>query len=97
MAYVIAQPCIGVKDAACVAVCPCDCIHPTGDEADFEKADQLFIDPEHCIDCGLCVHECPVNAIFHEDDLPAEWTSFIEKNAAHFHTTKEHPQLQASE
>lgn len=64
MAYVIAKPCIGVKDTACVAICPCDCIHPTRDETDFDSAEQLYIDPQHCIDCGLCVAECPVAAIF---------------------------------
>ena len=84
MAYVIAEPCIGVKDTACVAVCPVDCIHPTKDEAGFAEADQLFIDPGECIDCHLCVDECPVAAIFSDQDLPAEWASFIEKNAAHY-------------
>ena len=87
MAYVIAQPCIGVKDTACLTVCPIDCIHPTPDEADFDKHDQLFIDPEPCIDCGLCALECPVQAIFQDQDLPAEWSSFLEKNAAHFRKT----------
>ena len=53
MAYIIAEPCIGTKDTACVEVCPVDCIHPTKEEADFESADQLYIDPETCIDCGL--------------------------------------------
>ena len=52
MAYVIAQPCINVKDTACVAVCPVDCIHPTKDEADFAESEQLHIDPEPCVDCG---------------------------------------------
>jgi ferredoxin len=84
MAFVIAKPCIGVKDAACVTVCPVDCIHPTKDEADFASADQLFIDPDVCIDCGGCVSECPVSAIFAAEDIPAEWTNFIGKNAAYF-------------
>jgi NAD-dependent dihydropyrimidine dehydrogenase PreA subunit len=84
MAYVIAQPCIGVKDTACVTVCPMDCIHPKADEAGFNEVDQLFIDPGPCIDCHLCVDECPVAAIFPEYDVPTEWTSFIEKNAKHF-------------
>ena len=83
MAYVIAQPCIGVKDTACVTVCPVDAIHPTKDEAEFAAAEQLYIS-DVCIDCDMCVAECPVNAIFAPDDLPAEWLSFIEKNAAHF-------------
>ena len=82
MAYVIALPCVGVKDTVCVAVCPCDCIHPTKDEAGFTEAEQLYIDPEVCVDCDLCRSECPVNAIFPQDDLPAEWRDFVEKNAA---------------
>ena len=64
MAYVIAQPCIGVKDNSCVEVCPVDCIHSTDD------ADQYFINPDECIDCGVCAEVCPVEAIFFEDDLP---------------------------
>ena len=84
MAYVIAEPCVGVKDTACVTVCPVDCIHPTKDEADFTAADQLFIEPGECICCNLCVAECPVAAIFDENDMPAEWRSFIEKNAAYY-------------
>lgn len=81
MAYVIAQPCIGIKDAACLTVCPVDCIHPTTDETGFAAADQLYIDPGVCTDCGLCAMECPVNAIFHDQDIPEQWKSFIEKNA----------------
>jgi ferredoxin len=84
MAFVITQPCIGVKDTACVSICPCDCIHPTKDEEDFAKVEMLFIDPDVCIDCGLCVDECPVHAIFADDDLPAEWAEFIERNAAYY-------------
>jgi len=84
MAYIIALPCIGVKDTACVAICPCDCIHPTKNEADFQSAEMLYIDPTQCIDCSLCQEECPVNAIFPESDLPPEWASFIEKNAAYY-------------
>ena len=84
MAYVITQPCIGVKDTACVAVCPCDCIHPTRDEAGFAAAPMLYVDPDVCVDCGLCVDECPVRAVFYQDDVPAEWRQFIEANAAHY-------------
>jgi NAD-dependent dihydropyrimidine dehydrogenase PreA subunit len=84
MAYVITLPCIGVKDAACVSVCPVDCIHPTKDEPDFGKADMLFIDPATCIDCGGCVAECPVSAIYLDDDVPEEWRHFIAKNAEHY-------------
>ena len=84
MAYVIALPCIGVKDTACVTVCPCDCIHPRKDEAGFAEAEMLYIDPGACIHCGLCEDECPAKAIFPDDDVPAEWGEFIERNAAHY-------------
>ncbi|MCX5662944.1 MAG: ferredoxin family protein [Planctomycetota bacterium] len=84
MAYVIAEPCIGTKDTACVVNCPVDCIHPTKEEAEFATVKQLYIDPDPCIDCGLCVDECPVKAIFPEEDLPSEWASYVETNAAYF-------------
>jgi NAD-dependent dihydropyrimidine dehydrogenase PreA subunit len=84
MAYVINEPCIGTKDASCVEVCPVDCIHPTPDSPDFDQFDQLFIDPEECIDCDACVEACPVDAITPEDQVPAEWQRFIELNAAYF-------------
>ncbi len=84
MPHVIAQPCIGTKDTACVEVCPVDCIHPTRDEEGFAAAEMLYIDPDTCIDCGLCVDECPVKAIFPEDELPAEWKKFIEINAQYY-------------
>ena len=84
---VITKPCIGVKDAACVVVCPVDCIHPTPDEAGFADAEMLYINPDHCVDCGLCVEECPVDAIFLDDDVPADWADFIERNAAHYRKT----------
>lgn len=84
MAYVIAEPCIGVKDNSCVEVCPVDCIHPTPDEAEWQGVDQLFIDPEECIDCDACVEACPVDAIFAEDQVPEEWQHFTELNAAYF-------------
>ena len=84
MAYVITEPCIGCKDRSCVEVCPMDCIHEGRVEHEGRIYDQLFIDPGTCIDCGLCVDECPVTAIFPQEDLPAEWSEFIEKNAAFF-------------
>ncbi|HYO10068.1 MAG TPA: 4Fe-4S binding protein [Tepidisphaeraceae bacterium] len=84
MAYVIAEPCIGVKDTACVTVCPVDVIHPLKDEAGFATAEQLYIEQQNCISCGLCVAECPVNAIFEESDLPSEWQEFLAKNAAYY-------------
>ena len=72
MAYIIAEPCIDVKDKACVEVCPVDCIHPT----DGEGEPMLFIDPDECIDCGVCEPECPVEAIIPDTgggDDEAKW------------------------
>jgi ferredoxin len=75
MTYVIAEPCIDIRDRACVDVCPVDCIHEVGR--------MLVIDPEECIDCGACEPECPVEAIFPEDALPDKWISFVKINAAY--------------
>lgn len=80
MAYIIAEPCVDTKDTACVEVCPVDCIHPS----DGEGEPMLYIDPDECIDCGACEPECPVEAIFAEEDLPAEWQPYIEINAKFF-------------
>ena len=74
MAYIIAEPCINVKDKACVEVCPVDCI--------YEGDTMLYIHPEECIDCGACEPECPVEAIFPEDALPEKWEPFVRINAA---------------
>ena len=84
MAYVIAAPCIGHNDGSCVEVCPVDCIHPTPDEPGFAEAEQLFINPEECIDCHACVESCPVDAVFAEDQLPDEWLTYAGRNAAHY-------------
>ena len=78
MPYVIAEPCIDVKDKSCVEVCPVDCIH--GEDSD----PQLYINPGECIDCGACEPECPVEAIFEESALPAEWKSFTQVNADYY-------------
>ena len=87
MAYVIAEPCIGTKDSACVDVCPVDCIHPRKDEPEFEGVKHLFINPVECIDCGACVPVCPVTAIFALEDLPEKWNSYTPINAE-FYTKK---------
>lgn len=84
MAYIIAEPCIGTKDTACVDVCPVDCIHPTKNAGQYEEVDQLYIDPETCIDCAACQPACPVEAIFPQDELPEKWASYTEKNADWF-------------
>ncbi|MBE3593515.1 MAG: 4Fe-4S binding protein [Candidatus Carbobacillus altaicus] len=76
MSYVITSPCIGAKHADCVEVCPVDCIH--------EGEDQYYIDPDVCIECGACEAVCPVSAIFHEDFVPEEEKSFIQKNRDFF-------------
>ena len=84
MTYVIADPCIGQKDNSCIDVCPVDCIHPTPDEADYDNVEQLYIDPDECIDCDACVEACPVDACFAEDQLPAEWAKYAEINANYY-------------
>src|SRR5215204_5754936 len=71
MTYVIVEACIGVKDRACVDVCPVDCI--------YEGEDQLYIHPDECIDCGACEPECPVTAIFPEEDVPPDMVKYVEK------------------
>ena len=85
MTYVITEACIDVKDTACVDVCPVDCIHPTSEFTElFEAEPQLYIDPEECIDCGVCEPECPVEAIYAEEALPEELEHFTEINANFF-------------
>src|ERR1700756_1251136 len=84
MTYVIAEPCIGTKDTACVDACPVDCIHPKKDEPAYATEELLYIDPVKCIDCGACVPVCPVSAIFALDDLPEKWNAFTERNAKYF-------------
>lgn len=81
MTYTITEPCIGVKDASCVDVCPVDCIHTTPED------EQYYINPEVCIDCAACESVCPVTAIFFEDDVPEQWKHYTPLNAEWF---KEH-------
>lgn len=78
MTHIIAEPCVGVKDASCVEVCPVDCIHTK------EGEDSYYINPDECIDCGACVPVCPVEAIFAEEDLPEKWEKYKESNAKFF-------------
>ena len=80
MAYYITETCIDVKDKACVEVCPVDCIHPI----DGEGEPMLYIDPDECIDCGACEPECPVEAIFAEEDMPEDQGRFVEINTKYF-------------
>jgi NAD-dependent dihydropyrimidine dehydrogenase PreA subunit len=76
MTYVIAEPCIDVLDRACVEECPVDCI--------YEGNRALYIHPDECVDCGACEPVCPVEAIFYEDDVPAQWSGFTPDNAQFF-------------
>ena len=78
MTYVITEPCIGVKDASCVSVCPVDCIYSR------EEDDQYYIDTDTCIDCAACETVCPVSAIFFEEDVPEQWRDFTAKNREYF-------------
>lgn len=73
MAYVVTAPCFGCKYTDCVVVCPTESFHE-GDQ-------MLYIDPESCIDCDACLPECPVEAIFQEDDVPDKWKDFVQLNA----------------
>jgi ferredoxin len=73
MAFVVTQPCRGCKYTDCVVVCPCECF--------YEGDEMLYIKPDDCIDCGACVPECPVTAIFHDQEVPAQWESYIALNA----------------
>jgi len=72
MAYVVTEPCLDCKYTDCVVVCPCDCFR--------EGERMLFIDPNECIDCDACKAECPVDAIFPEDEVPKAWQEFVTLN-----------------
>ncbi|SDY77301.1 4Fe-4S binding protein [Bacillus sp. 166amftsu] len=76
MAFVITSPCISEKAADCIDVCPADCIEL--------GSDQYFINPALCIDCGACETACPVEAIYHEDELLDEDLNFLEKAKKYF-------------
>jgi ferredoxin len=73
MTFVVTENCKGCRFTDCVAVCPVDCFH--GDD------EMLYIDPDECIDCGACVPECPVEAIYDEAQLPEELNEWIKLNA----------------
>lgn len=76
MTYVIAQPCVDVKDKACIEECPVDCI--------YEGERSLYIQPDECVDCGACEPVCPVEAIYYEDDTPEQWAEYYKANVEFF-------------
>ena len=92
MTYVVAEPCIGTKDRACVEVCPVDCFFNYKSEELNKKIGKepvkagdtgmLIINPDECIHCGACEPECPVEAIFEDDAVPAQWSEYKELNAS---------------
>ena len=91
MAYVITEPCIGTKDRSCVEVCPVDCFYNNKDSGLNAKAGKepgkegdagmLVIHPDECIHCGACEPECPVDAIYEDNDVPEKWVEYVQLNA----------------
>ncbi len=73
MTHIVAKPCDGCRYTDCIVVCPVECF--------YQGETMLYINADECIDCEACVPECPVEAIFHEDDVPEEWKSYIQLNA----------------
>ena len=73
MTFIVGENCIRCKYTDCVEVCPVDCFH--------EGPNFLVIDPEECIDCAICVPECPIDAIYSEEDLPEAQAQFLQLNA----------------
>lgn len=76
MTYIIALPCVDLKDKACVEECPVDCI--------YEGDRMMYINADECVDCGACEPVCPVEAIYYEDDVPEKWEEFKEHNVTFF-------------
>jgi ferredoxin len=92
MAYVVTEPCIGTKDRSCVEVCPVDCFFNNKDPELNKKVGKppakegdvgmLVIHPDECIHCGACEPECPVEAIYEDDDVPDQWKDYVQLNAS---------------
>ncbi|MFV0276607.1 MAG: indolepyruvate ferredoxin oxidoreductase subunit alpha [Parahaliea sp.] len=82
MSFVITAPCVG--DFSCVEVCPVHCISPGPEEADFDGAEQMYINPEVCINCGICVEVCPVLAIYEAATLPEKYRHYEDINREYF-------------
>src|ERR1700746_3459862 len=84
MPYVFGEPCRDCKYTDCVTVCPMDCF--------YQDERMLYIDPVECIDCGGCAAQCPVDAIFAESDVPAQWVQYVELNAERAAALKVRPE-----
>ena len=95
MPHVITQNCC--NDAACVPVCPVECIRPTPDDPNYGTTEMLYIDPDVCIDCGVCVDVCPVGAIVADTDLTPEMARFEQINADYFAATGSAADIDAPE
>ena len=90
MTYVVTEPCIGTKDRSCVEVCPVDCFYNYDNPELNSKVKKepsregdvgmLVIHPDECIHCGACEPECPVEAIFEDDDVPEQWSEYVQLN-----------------
>jgi ferredoxin len=78
---VVTEPCHDCKYTDCVVVCPTDCF--------YQDEQMLFIDPEDCINCSACIPECPVEAIFEDDNVPGQWQHYIELNAERVQALKD--------
>src|SRR5881628_2672969 len=81
MTHTVCQPCHDCKYTDCVAVCPVECF--------YQDDMMLYIDPVDCIDCEACVSECPVEAIFHERNVPQQWAGYVQLNAERSAALKE--------
>ena len=84
MAYVITKKCLGERYATCATVCPVDCIHP----GDYNGEEFMIIDPDVCIECGLCAPECPISAIVDNEDVDPEASKLNRELAPQY---KDHP------
>jgi ferredoxin len=73
MAYIVTENCLDCKYTNCASVCPA--------EAFREGSEMVYIDPDSCIDCGACIAECPVEAIFPDYEVPNKWSAYIQLNA----------------
>jgi ferredoxin len=89
--YVVTEACVDLVDGSCLSVCPVDCLYP-GERS-------MYINPSECVNCGACELACPVEAIYHEDDLPHDLTVWTAINAEVFEArssvARDHPYVSA--